>query len=330
MPMSCSMCTTSSVATLPVAPGAYGQPPSPPTLASNSVTPSSSAVRMLASAGAPGVVEVQQDRHVRLPLADRRHQLADPARAWPCRWCRRTRPGRRRRRPPGRRSPATRAGSMSPSYGQPKLVATITSAVAPASCSSVDQRGDVVQRLGGGAVDVARGCGCRWPRPPPRSRRTRRRAPAARRGCWAPGRSTGRPGTSRRRGPHLVGVGHLRDRLRVHERDRLDPPHAGAGQRVEQRAPSRRSGPGPRSAARRAAPTSRIETAGSSVHLIRPRRCRCRSRRRRTRRSPAARRRTAGCSSGPTISKPATAARARAIASARSAPCTISLAISES
>ncbi len=32
--------------------------------------------------------------------------------------------------------PATRAGSMSPSYGQPKLVATITSALAPASCSS--------------------------------------------------------------------------------------------------------------------------------------------------------------------------------------------------
>jgi hypothetical protein len=34
--------------------------------------------------------------------------------------------------------------------------------------------------------------------------------------------------------PHLVGVGHLRDRLGVHERHRLDAPHAGAAQRVDE------------------------------------------------------------------------------------------------
>src|SRR6267143_4986916 len=41
-PSPCSMYTTSSVATLPEAPTAYGQPPSPATEASNVATPSSS------------------------------------------------------------------------------------------------------------------------------------------------------------------------------------------------------------------------------------------------------------------------------------------------
>ena len=48
-PMSSTMCTSSSVAMLPVAPGAYGQPPRPPTEASKSATPSSSAASTLAS-----------------------------------------------------------------------------------------------------------------------------------------------------------------------------------------------------------------------------------------------------------------------------------------
>ncbi len=47
-PMSSTMCTSSSVAMLPVAPGAYGQPPRPPTDASKSLTPSSSAASTLA------------------------------------------------------------------------------------------------------------------------------------------------------------------------------------------------------------------------------------------------------------------------------------------
>src|SRR6266513_1876337 len=42
MPSPCSMYTTSSVATLPEAPAAYGQPPRPATEASNVATPSSS------------------------------------------------------------------------------------------------------------------------------------------------------------------------------------------------------------------------------------------------------------------------------------------------
>src|SRR5271166_2310330 len=48
-PMSSTMWTSSSVAMLPVAPGAYGQPPRPPTEASKSDTPSSRAARTLAS-----------------------------------------------------------------------------------------------------------------------------------------------------------------------------------------------------------------------------------------------------------------------------------------
>src|SRR5581483_573207 len=47
-PMSSTMWTSSSVAMLPVAPGAYGQPPSPPTDASKSATPSSRAASTLA------------------------------------------------------------------------------------------------------------------------------------------------------------------------------------------------------------------------------------------------------------------------------------------
>src|SRR5438128_7656542 len=50
MPRPCSMYTTSSVATLPEAPAAYGQPPSPATEASNVATPISSAAQRSASA----------------------------------------------------------------------------------------------------------------------------------------------------------------------------------------------------------------------------------------------------------------------------------------
>ena len=48
-PISCSIETTSSVATLPVAPGGTGQPPSSPKLDSNESTPASSAAYTLAS-----------------------------------------------------------------------------------------------------------------------------------------------------------------------------------------------------------------------------------------------------------------------------------------
>src|SRR5262245_60346050 len=49
-PMPCSIDTTSSVARLPDAPGAYGQPPSPPAAESIVVIPSVNAITQLASA----------------------------------------------------------------------------------------------------------------------------------------------------------------------------------------------------------------------------------------------------------------------------------------
>ena len=142
--------------------------------------------------GAPGVVEVQQHRHVGLARRTGVEQVARPGAGSPCRSCRRTRSGRRRRRPPGRRWTATRSGSTSPSNGQPKLVATITSTLAPAVVHHRDQLGDVVQRLVGGAVDVAPVVRVATPRPPPRSRGSRRRAPAGRPGCSAPAPSSAR------------------------------------------------------------------------------------------------------------------------------------------
>ena len=98
-PMSSTMWTSSSVATLPVAPGAYGQPPRPPTRWRRSRrTPSSRAARTLASAGTPGVVEVQVQRGVREGPNGSRRPAPAPAAASPSRWCRRTRPSRPRRR----------------------------------------------------------------------------------------------------------------------------------------------------------------------------------------------------------------------------------------
>ena len=55
------MCTRSSVTALPDAPGAYGQPPSPPIDASKRTTPRSSAASDVRERGAARVVEVQAD-----------------------------------------------------------------------------------------------------------------------------------------------------------------------------------------------------------------------------------------------------------------------------
>ena len=96
-----------------------------------------------------------------------------------------------------------------------------------------DQSGDVVEGLLGGPVHVVPVVGVRGGddhldlaetgvEGPPGAARVghERRVAHARR--------------LRRRGPDLVRVGHLRDRLRAHEADRLDPPDAGRRQRVEQ------------------------------------------------------------------------------------------------
>ena len=134
-PMSSTMCTSSSVAMLPVAPGAYGQPPRPPTEASKSATPSSRAASTLAS-----------------PV---------PRVLWKCRfspvsgWAERNAPTSARTRvgvaipvvspneaesaPSAMARPATdttRLTGTSPSYGQPHAVDTITCTVAPRSCAT--------------------------------------------------------------------------------------------------------------------------------------------------------------------------------------------------
>ena len=150
-PMSSTMCTSSSVAMLPVAPGAYGQPPRPPTEASKSATPSSRAASTLAS-----------------PV---------PRVLWKCRfspvsgWAERNAPTSARTRvgvampvvspneaesaPSAMARPATattRETGTSPSYGQPHAVDTIVCTVAPRSCaiamiSAISSSDSPVERL---------------------------------------------------------------------------------------------------------------------------------------------------------------------------------------
>src|SRR5258705_1006866 len=139
----------------------------------------------------------------------------------------------------------------------------------------------------------------------------------------------------RRRGPYLIRVGHLRYRAGVHKTDRLDAPHTCARQRVEQ--PHLRLG-GHRilvmqTVAWADLPQRDARWPGSHQPP-----------------TPYRMRDTIAVSYwpetnsalssssakngrlflGPAIAKPARAARARSIASARSAPCTMSLAINES
>ena len=165
---------------------------------------------------------------------------------------------------------ATRFGSMSPSNGQPKLVAMITSALAPRAVQLVDQRGDVVERLGGGAVDVA--LVVRVTRRDdhldlgePGGQGALRAARVGHQGRIADGRDL------RDLRPHLVGVGHLRYRLRVHERHRLDPADARGGKGVQQLDLGRGRAPAPRSGGRLAGrPRGSIQSAGNSaVHEAR-------------------------------------------------------------
>ena len=152
---------------------------------------------------------------------------------------------------PGRTMHATRAGSMSPSNGQPKLVAMMTSAVAPAlrAAASISV-GDVVERLVGRAVHVL---------PVVRVARGHHdldlTEPGVERASGAPAvrheRRVVHAGFAVRAGPDLVGVGHLRDRLRVHERDGLDPRDAGLARARPAARSCRRSEPDLRSADRR-------------------------------------------------------------------------------
>src|SRR5580693_1254987 len=125
---------SSSVAMFPVAPGAYGQPPRPPTEASKSATPSSSAVSTFASP-VPRVlwkcrlsaVSGCLDRNS--PTSSRtRAGVAIPV----------VSPNETESAPSATArlaTPTTRCTGTSPSYGQPHAVETITWQVAPAWCA---------------------------------------------------------------------------------------------------------------------------------------------------------------------------------------------------
>ena len=65
---------------LPLAPGANGQPPSPPTDASSRVTPAADGGVGAGQPGAAGVVEVRAERDVADQRADEGDQVADPPR----------------------------------------------------------------------------------------------------------------------------------------------------------------------------------------------------------------------------------------------------------
>ena len=132
-PMSSSMCTRSSVTMLPVAPGAYGQPPRPPIDASNRVTPRSRAASTLASP-VPRVLwkwrPIAPDAIPSSPKASSsrptRRGVAIPV----------VSPKLSRSAPPSRSRAeiaATRASGTSPSYGQPNAVDTIASTGVPAA-----------------------------------------------------------------------------------------------------------------------------------------------------------------------------------------------------
>src|SRR5499427_1341182 len=129
-PMSSTMYTSSSVAMLPLAPGAYGQPPSPPTDASKSSTPSSSAARTFASpvprvlwkcrlSGTSGCRNRNAParsctrRGVAMPVVSPNEIASAPSAT--------ARPA----------TASTRSTGTSPSYGQPQAVATTTCRVAP-------------------------------------------------------------------------------------------------------------------------------------------------------------------------------------------------------
>ena len=75
-PISCSIETRSSLATLPVAPAGTGQPPSSPNEDSNERTPASSADERVGQSLAAGVVEVGGQLHARQALEGQAEELA--------------------------------------------------------------------------------------------------------------------------------------------------------------------------------------------------------------------------------------------------------------
>ena len=117
---------------LPLAPGANGQPPSPPTEASSRVTPERHRRVRAGQTGAAGVVEVRAQRDVADQRAHVRDQVGDPPRRGGA-------DGVGDREPVDAASHAavtmstTRWGGVGPSNGQSHAVAMMTSTEAPLS-----------------------------------------------------------------------------------------------------------------------------------------------------------------------------------------------------
>ena len=177
-PIASSMKTRSSVAMLPLAPGACGQPPRPPSEASNERMPTSSAATTLARPGAARVVEMGRVE----PVADGRPHLAEQAadlgRVGVADRVGKRRSRRRRPRRRLRRSAPPRPRDTSPWMVQPKAVAR------PASTRTCRPARRAPRRCGELAPPSRPafaahwpGCGRRWPRPGSRSA-CRRRLPS--------------------------------------------------------------------------------------------------------------------------------------------------------
>ena len=161
IPMSSSMCTRSSVTTLPVAPGAYGQPPSPPIDASNRAHARGRARRARSRAPVPRVLwkcspTLAPAMPARSSVVEQRRR---PGAASPCRSCRRTRAGRRPRRADGRATCATRVRRDVALVGTAERGRDDRRRPAvPASCAIAMSALRAVERLR--RPTGARSCGC--------------------------------------------------------------------------------------------------------------------------------------------------------------------------
>ena len=234
---------------LPVALGANGQPPIPPTDASRTSRPRRSPrtrSRSRSSACCAG------GRRPARRARRRRRRGAGPGAGRRRRRCprRRSRPA-----PPPRARPAssrTRPGSIAPSNGQPNAVPIVTVARIPSSCARatirtadcsrvLDRRAlvSLVERLAGREREVHL-VEARLAQPVV--------APVVEREAGVHD-----AGTRLDRRDDLLGAGHLRDARRVDEAHRLDPRQPGSGEPVDELARTAGSSDFGRSGARRAA-----------------------------------------------------------------------------
>ena len=218
---------------LPLAPGANGQPPSPPTDASSRVTPAVTAAYALASP-APRVLWKCAPSGMS-PISGRTSATRSVDPAW-----RRGADGVGDREPVGAVVAAavtmssTRCGGVGPSNGQSHAVAMMTSTDAPLSwamamisaISAVDSAVDrpTLARLWPSAADTTYSIDCR-------PAAIARLAPLG----LATRAENSMPGIEvRQLGGEFGGIGQRGHLRRGHERGRLHLPHAGGDDRLEQ------------------------------------------------------------------------------------------------